>query len=591
MDTKTSFLGFFHHQLLCTRMCLPICLLLSPAIVHAQVRSKKPDRAVYQPRVITPVQSEPEQFGVPNETVSSDREFAFRDFKRVKTLPRSSANSSASGPISSDSSAQLVETRLDDQAIKAGIPPLSKLQPLPLDDLDSALPISVRNQHNSAIQQVGNTEIKLIPPKPVEIESPDLSAEQHQAAEPIAMEPLNSLHDATCDGCDGCGNHDLWSCDSMCCDGLDCHCGNAWHSVITDHFGSDRWFATAELMMMWRKGDRLPPLVTTGPDSDSNTAGQLGEPGTEILFGEERTLTDLRAGGRFTIGAWLDDRECQALVGRFWFSGRESTHFQTDVNETPVIARPFLNVTPPSSTEDTLLIAFPGLRENGRISVNGTSDVMGADISVHQFMYGKFGGTIDLVYGYQYMRLDEDLSISSTLTNLDSGGAVPVGTIIDVHDSFNAISEFHGAQVGFASRYSERCWSFNSLIKFGFGSLNRIAKRSGMTSTTVGIDTDITNDGLLVNSNNSGTTSDRTFGWIPELDLSLGYRITPRLDATFGYHLVAMTDAVRVSGTIDPELAVNSSSITPNDPARPTPNMQYETFYIQGIHFGLQYGY
>lgn len=572
-------------------MCLPICLLLSPAIVHAQVRSKKPDRAVYQPRVITPVQSEPEQFGVPNETVSSDREFAFRDFKRVKTLPRSSANSSASGPISSDSSAQLVETRLDDQAIKAGIPPLSKLQPLPLDDLDSALPISVRNQHNSAIQQVGNTEIKLIPPKPVEIESPDLSAEQHQAAEPIAMEPLNSLHDATCDGCDGCSNHDLWSCDSMCCDGLDCHCGNAWHSAITDHFGSDRWFATAELMMMWRKGDRLPPLVTTGPDSDSNTAGQLGEPGTEILFGEERTLTDLRAGGRFTIGAWLDDRECQALVGRFWFSGRESTHFQTDVNETPVIARPFLNVTPPSSTEDTLLIAFPGLRENGRISVNGTSDVMGADISVHQFMYGKFGGTIDLVYGYQYMRLDEDLSISSTLTNLDSGGAVPVGTIIDVHDSFNAISEFHGAQVGFASRYSERCWSFNSLIKFGFGSLNRIAKRSGMTSTTVGVDTDITNEGLLVNSNNSGTTSDRTFGWIPELDLSLGYRITPRLDATFGYHLVAMTDAVRVSGTIDPELAVNSSSITPNDPARPTPNMQYETFYIQGIHFGLQYGY
>lgn len=591
MDTKTSFLGFFHHQLLCTRMCLPICLLLSPAIVHAQVRSKKPDRAVYQPRVITPVQSEPEQFGVPNETVSSDREFAFRDFKRVKTLPRSSANSSASGPISSDSSAQLVETRLDDQAIKAGIPPLSKLQPLPLDDLDSALPISVRNQHNSAIQQVGNTEIKLIPPKPVEIESPDLSAKQHQAAEPIAMEPLNSLHDATCDGCDGCGNNDLWSCDSMCCDGLDCHCGNAWHSVITDHFGSNRWFATAELMMMWRKGDRLPPLVTTGPDSDSNTAGQLGEPGTEILFGEERTLTDLRAGGRFTIGAWLDDRECQALVGRFWFSGRESTHFQTDVNETPVIARPFLNVTPPSSTEDTLLIAFPGLRENGRISVNGTSDVMGADISVHQFMYGKFGGTIDLVYGYQYMRLDEDLSISSTLTNLDSGGAVPVGTIIDVHDSFNAISEFHGAQVGFASRYSERCWSFNSLIKFGFGSLNRIAKRSGMTSTTVGVDTDITNEGLLVNSNNSGTTSDRTFGWIPELDLSLGYRITPRLDATFGYHLVAMTDAVRVSGTIDPELAVNSSSITPNDPARPTPNMQYETFYIQGIHFGLQYGY
>lgn len=591
MDTKNSFLGFFHHQLLRKRMCLPLLLLLGTTAVQAQVRSKKPDRTVYQPRVIAPIQSDPVQFAGNGKSIHSESEFAFREFSRVKTLSLGHSTPASNGSISDDSAGHLVETPLEDRAIQSGIPPLSQLQPLPLDDLDSALPLVNRHQSNSAIQQVGNTEIKLIPPKPVELESPEQPAPQDQITEVIEMEPLSSLHDATCDGCDGCGQNDIWSCDSMCCDGLNCNCGKAWHSSITDHFGPGRWFATAELMMMWRKGDRLPPLVTTGPDSDSSTAGQLGEPGTEILFGEERTLNDLRAGGRFTIGAWLDDRECQALVGRYWFAGRESTYFETDQNETPVITRPFFNVTPPSSAQDTLLIAFPALRENGRISVSGTSDVMGADISIHQFLYGKFGGTIDLVYGYQYMRLDEDLSISSTLTNLETGGTVPVGTIIDLNDSFEAINEFHGAQVGFASHYRERCWSFNSLIKFGFGSLNRIAKRSGRTSTTVGSDTNVTNQGLLVNSNNSGRTSDRTFGWIPELDVSIGYRITPKLDATFGYHLVAMTDAVRVSGTIDPDLAVNSSTVTPNAPARPTPDMSFETFYIQGIHFGLQYGY
>lgn len=578
-------------------MCLPICLLLSPAIVQAQVRSKKPDRAVYQPRVIAPIQSSPLNLGETGqledtgELFQNESEFAFREFSRVKTLSRRNTKPVPNDAISDEESAQLVETQLDDQAIKAGIPPLSKLQPLPLDDIESALPIPTRRQTNSAIQQVGNTEIKLIPPKPVQMESPDQADPHHQTTAPIEMGSFSPLHDATCDGCDGCGNNDLWSCDSMCCDGVDCHCGKAWHSIITDHFGSDRWFATTELMLMWRKGDRLPPLVTTGPAVDSDTAGELGQPGTEILFGEERTLNELRAGGRFTLGAWLDNRECQALVGRYWFAGRESTHYQTDFNETPVIARPFLSVTPSSSTEDTLLIAFPALRENGRISVSGTSDVFGADISVHQFLYGKYGATVDLVYGYQYMRLDEDLSISSTSTYLEAGGIVPVGTITDVNDSFNAISEFHGAQIGFASRYRERCWSFNSLIKFGFGSLNRTAKRSGKTSNTIGMDTAVTNTGLLVNDNNSGRTSDRTFGWIPELDVSIGYRITPKLDATFGYNLVAMTDAVRVSGTIDPDLAVNTSSVTPNDPARPSPDMRYSTFYIQGIHFGLQYGF
>ncbi|MCP4944621.1 MAG: BBP7 family outer membrane beta-barrel protein [Planctomycetaceae bacterium] len=597
MDTKNSFLGFFNRHLQCTRMYLPICLILSPAIVQAQVRSKKPDRAVYQPRVIAPIQSDlmqlgnTRQSGDTGEPFQDESEFAFREFSRVKTLSLRNSKPVPNHTTSGEESAQLVETQLDDQAIKTGIPPLSKLQPLPLDDIESALPISTRSQTNSAIQQVGNTEIKLIPPKPVQLESPDQSAPQLQTTAPIEMGSLSPLHDATCDGCDGCGNNDLWSCDSMCCDGVDCHCGKAWHSIISDHFGSDRWFATTELMLMWRKGDRLPPLVTTGPAVDSDTAGELGQPGTEILFGEERTLHELRAGGRFTLGAWLDDRECQALVGRYWFAGRESTHYQTDFNETPVIARPFLNVTPSSSTEDTLLIAFPALRENGRISVSGNSDVFGADISVHQFLYGKYGATVDLVYGYQYMRLDEDLSISSTSTYVDTGGTVPAGTITDVNDSFNAISEFHGAQLGFASRYRERCWSFNSLIKFGFGSLNRTAKRSGKTSNTIGIDTDVTNTGLLVNDNNSGRTSDRTFGWIPELDVSIGYRITPKLDATFGYNLVAMTDAVRVSGTIDPDLAVNTSSVSPNDPARPSPDMRYSTFYIQGIHFGLQYGF
>lgn len=559
------------------RLYLPFCLLLSPALAQGQVRSKKPDRAVYQPRVITPVQ-------IAELQDSGQDEFAFSEFSRVKTVSRDDAGSSKN-PI------QLVDTELEDQALRAGIPPLSQLRPLPLDDIESAFPLGRQKQRDSGIQQVGNTEIKLIPPKPIQLTSPESSDHNHDISEPVVMESLSPLHDARYDGCDSCGSNDLWSCDSMGCDGIDCRSGRAWHALVADHFKTDRWFASAELMLMWRKGDRLPALVTTGPDTDISTAGRLDTTGTEILFGEQRTLNDLRAGGRFTLGAWLDNRECQGLVGRYWFAGRESTHYATNQNETPVIARPFLNLTPPSATQDNFVIAFPGARENGRISVSGSSDVMGADLSIHQFLYGKYGGTIDLVYGYQFMQLDEDLSISSGFTNLLSGSTTPVGAIVDVTDSFEAINEFHGAQIGFASRYREGCWSFNSLLKFGFGSLNRIAKRRGTTSTTVGIDTTTINEGLLVNNNNSGRYSDRTFGWIPELDLSLGYRISSNLDATFGYHLIAMTDAVQVSGTIDPDLAVNTDTTPPTDPLRPSPEMRFGTFYLQGIHFGLQYGY
>ena len=266
MDTKNSFLGIIHQQLLRKWICLPLCLLVTPAVVQGQVRSKKPDRPVYQPRIISPMPAAE----VPSAEVAGSRqtEFAFREFSRVKTRTRDNATSISSGTESRQEPTDLVDTQLDDQTVSSGIPPLSKLQPLPLADLESALPIAGQSQHRSAIQQVGNTEIKLIPPKPVQINSTDSSAGEFDLSEPIVMESLSALHDATCDGCDGCGNNDLWSCDSMCCDGIDCRCGGTLHSLVTNHFRSDRWFATAELMLMWRKGDRLPPLVTTGPTID-----------------------------------------------------------------------------------------------------------------------------------------------------------------------------------------------------------------------------------------------------------------------------------------------------------------------------------
>ena len=103
-------------------------------------------------------------------------------------------------------------------------------------------------------------------------------------------------------------------------------------------------------------------------------------------------------------------------------------------------------------------------------------------------------------------------------------------------------------------------------------------------------DTAFDPSGLLVRSTNSGQHTDNTFGWVPELDASLGYQFTKHFDATFGYHIIAMQDALQVSGAIDPNLAVNLSE-PPTGQQRPTSALRYDTFYVQGIHFGLQLVY
>ena len=151
--------------------------------------------------------------------------------------------------------------------------------------------------------------------------------------------------------------------------------------------------------------------------------------GTVILDGNDAILKDVTAGGRFTIGTWLDDCQDRSLILRGWFAGDETHRFSTDQTVTTVIARPFFNVSDDQAAEhDTQLVAFPA-RSDGSISVRGDSSVYGADVSVRQEWWNSLGLNIDLLYGYQFMRMDESLGISSFSTSLDDDFA-PVGSTL-----------------------------------------------------------------------------------------------------------------------------------------------------------------
>lgn len=392
-------------------------------------------------------------------------------------------------------------------------------------------------------------------------------------------------NDSACDGCGSCGACDS-GCDGACDGGCDSiGCDPLGRSAI--RFSRDQWFGGVDLMLMFRNGDRLPPLVTTGPATNIETAGALDQATTQILAGDQRVFDDGTVGGRLTLGTWLDPSHCRSLVFRGWIAAEDTFGFNADQDD-GVLTRPFLNVSAIPSEQDTLVVAFPG-EATGSIHVRGSSNVFGGDLSVRQLWYSGLGGTVDVLYGYQYMRLDEDLRIAST--SLASGDQLaPSGSVITVTDSFEAINEFHGGQFGLASTYREGCWSFRGLAKVGLGSLRRSAVRRGSTDTQLAADQAFNPNGLLVRSTNVGVDNDSTFGWVPELDFSLGWHHFPNFDVTVGYHIIAMTDALQVSGLIDPNLASNLSEPLAGTPS-PSPALSFDTFYIQGIHVGLQYVY
>lgn len=496
--------------------------------LQAQVRTKRPDRGVYRAPILESVVVEP-----------------------IKVL---------------------------DQDRPADVDERSLVEPVSADELDSPL------------TRVSHDEVVLFSPQSTLVESADGETIYHEPYEVIDQGHglghgmgSNSWVDG---GCDGMG-----SCDGGCdggCDSMAGACRNWSKTAIP--LCRDQWFGGFDVMLMFRNGDRLPPLVTTGPATAATaTVGQLGEPGTQILAGGGNEYNDVTAGFRLTLGAWLDESQSRSLVFRGWTATEADFGFNANDSDFAILRRPFFNSDPLVNDQATIEVATPGAA-SGSIHVNGSSEVFGGDISVRQLWHSQFGGRVDLLYGYQYMRLNEGLVVANESLALPGAASAPPGSVISISDSFDAENEFHGGQLGLAGNYREGRWSFRSLFKVGFGSLNRRVTRRGSTTTTNGPSRFVDPNGLLVRSTNEGTVNDATFGWVPELDLSIGWHQFPHFDVTMGYHIIAMTDAVQVSGAMDPGLASNLSDPF-SGPGNPSPDLRFDTFYVQGIHFGLQYAY
>src|SRR5579872_32888 len=68
-----------------------------------------------------------------------------------------------------------------------------------------------------------------------------------------------------------------------------------------------RLWARAEYLLWFTKTGRVPPLLTTGLNTDK-IPGALGNADTRVLFGGELDYHE-RNGGRFSLGYFLDDAD------------------------------------------------------------------------------------------------------------------------------------------------------------------------------------------------------------------------------------------------------------------------------------------
>lgn len=354
---------------------------------------------------------------------------------------------------------------------------------------------------------------------------------------------------------------------------------------VVPHWGS------VEYLQWWAKGQELPPLVTTSPQGTSRpTAGVLGLATTTILYGGDEVNDEGRGGGRVRAGYWFDSCESIGIGGTFWMLGEQADEFHAASLGNPILARPFLNVL--TGNQDSQLVAYPGII-TGDIGIRTTSNLLGADLFLRKSVVQTCRTRIDVLAGYQYSQLGEQLGILENGVLIDPGGVDPVGTTIQSSESFEVENQFHGCQLGMLLETQFERWTVNVLGKVGLGGMRESATVSGSSTTTFpGGQPVVTDKGrLLALPTNEGQYNRDVFAFVPELGVNFSYRVNCHLDVGVGYSLIYWSDVIQAGSQIDP--GVNPPQITGPliGAARPTFPFSTSDFWVQGASCSLSWHY
>jgi Putative beta barrel porin-7 (BBP7) len=334
------------------------------------------------------------------------------------------------------------------------------------------------------------------------------------------------------------------------------------------------FWISADYLLWSVKGDKLPALVSTG---------NLGAPGTAVLFGDAAVNDRWRSGAEIKAGYWFDPQRSWGIEGSGFWLQDASTGFNASSNGTPALERPFLDVT--TGLQDTQIVAAPGV-SSGQVAINETSRLWGAGAALRREICASCAGRVTALVGYRYLRASDGLTIATSQqgNNLVFGGPFAIA----ITDQFATANNFSGLDLGLSGETQAGAFTFEWLGKVALGATFSTVQINGATSVALGggVPTTVAG-GLLALSSNIGSFSQTRFAVVPEVALKLGYQVTSQLRVHAGYDFLYWSNVVRPGNVID--TGVNPTLLPPAAPAgpsRPAPRLDGSDFWAQGVNLG-----
>jgi hypothetical protein len=368
----------------------------------------------------------------------------------------------------------------------------------------------------------------------------------------------------------------------------------------------DCFYASAEYLYWQIKPAPVPvPLVTTTTATPALTnLGALGQSGTVELFGNQNIGYPWLSGARATVGFQFPCSDCPVGIegtGFYLPKRHEEFNFFSNGNGTPLIAEPFFNSGvnafvfnasgPPG--EAALVLSNPG-GVFGGVHIDSSAQLWGSEANV------VIGSGFSMLLGFRYVDLQEDLNISSTVTNLPgvnnlfNGILLGGGDTITVSDGFTTRNQFYGGQIGFRAAH---CWGpffIGAQAKIALGDTREsvvIAGNSMATSAT-GATIATSPGGLFAQPSNIGTYHRNEFAVVPEGEGRVGVNLGCHVTVYAGYNILYWSRVVRPGDQINRN--INAAQLAAENFAATTPATQpsfsFKTtdFYTQGLTGGVE---
>ena len=202
------------------------------------------------------------------------------------------------------------------------------------------------------------------------------------------------------------------------------------------------------------------------------------------------------------------------------------------------------------------------------------------------------GTSVDLLFGFRYLDLQEDLQtrVATFGIGFDSNN---LG-----NDSFNTRNHFYGGQVGARWGWNSGRWSANATGLVALGATDQLVSIDG-TTIVFGNAARVpgpANGFVYTQPTNIGQFHHSDFSVVPQVQFKVGYDLSCNMRLTVGYDFLYWSNVVRPGNQVDH--VVNISQTGPDafggngalvGPARPMPLTNRSDFSAQGVSFGMEF--